>query len=217
MKIIQSILLLTLLICLTKVSQAQEKKFVLSAPLQYTVDNYGDEYSPLTKARNFLINPQLMYRINKHWALGPIVSIGISKQSYDMKNYNNYIPSNTSYGQKATTIKYGLSMQRYLYDNGTIQLFTEINGLFGNYKSKMVDVPDGISFSSNSQKYNSFEAGLNLGGRYQFTKTLGIEARINHLVSYNKKSNKEDDYKNSQFNLISNVFNSASVGIAFNF
>jgi len=217
MKIIQSILLLTLIISLTKVAQAQEKKFVLSAPLQYVVNGYDKQYSSITKARSFLINPQLMYRINKHWALGPIVSIGISKQIYEMSGSNNNVPFKESYSQKATTMKYGLNIQRYLYDNGIVQLFTEINGLFGNYRSKMVDLPDGLSFGSNSQKYNSFEAGLNLGGRYQFTKTLGIEARINQLVSYQERNSKEDDYKNSQFNVISNIFNNASVGIAFNF
>lgn len=217
MKIIQSILLLTLIIGLAKVSQAQEKKFVLSAPLQYSVKDYDEQYSSMTKAQNFLINPQLMYRINKHWALGPIVSIGISKQTYEMSGSTNNVPFKESYSQKATTMKYGFNLQRYLYDNGTIQLFTEINGLLGNYKSKMIDLPDGLFFSSSPQKYNSFEAGLNLGGRYQFTKVLGIEARINQLVSYQERNSKEDDYKNTQFNVISNIFNNASVGVAFNF
>lgn len=217
MKIIQSILLLTLIIGLAKVSQAQEKKFVLSAPLQYSVKDYDEQYSSMTKAQNFLINPQLMYRINKQWALGPIVSIGISKQTYEMSGSTNNVPFKESYSQKATTMKYGLNLQRYLYDNGTIQLFTEINGLLGNYKSKMIDLPDGLFFSSSPQKYNSFEVGLNLGGRYQFTKVLGIEARINQLVSYQERNSNEDDYKNTQFNVISNIFNNASVGIAFNF
>lgn len=217
MKIIHSILLLTFIMGFVKVSQAQEKKFVLSAPLQYSGISDDDQYSSMTKARNFLINPQLMYRINKNWALGPIVNIGLSKQTYEITSSTNNLPFKESYSQKTTTIKYGLNLQRYLYDNGTIQLFTEINGLFGNYKSKLIDLPDGFSFSSNPQKYNSFDAGLNLGGRYQFTKALGIEARINQLVSYQKRSSKEDDYNNSQFNVISNIFNNASVGIAFNF
>jgi hypothetical protein len=104
-----------------------------------------------------------------------------------------------------------------LYDNGKIQLFTEINGLFGNLKHKIVEQPDGIILTSNGQNYNSFEAGLHIGGRYQFTRALGIEARINNLVSYQENSYKDEDYKSSQFNVINNIFNNASVGIAYSF
>lgn len=210
---------MTLIGGLTTVSQAQEKKFVLSAPLQYSATNNDNDFSPSKKDHDFLINPQLMYRMNKQWALGPIMRIGISNRTQELQNYapNDAFIINVTYKERYTTLKYGLNLQRYLYDNGKVLLFTEINGLFGNFKHKIVEQPDGMTLASNGQNYNSFEAGLHIGGRYQFTKALGIEARINHLISYRENSYKEDDYKSSQFNVISNIFNNASVGIAYSF
>lgn len=219
MKIFQSILLLTFIGGLTKISHAQEKKFVLSAPLQYSATNNDNNFVQSKNAHDFLINPQLIYRINKHWAFGPIMRIGISKRTQGTSNDSQYDASNinATYKEKYTTMKYGLNLQRYLYDNDKVQLFTEINGLFGNFKHKTIEQPDGTILNFNSQNYNSFEAGLHIGGRYQFTKALGIEARINQLISYSEKSYKEQDDKNSQINVISNVFNNASIGISYSF
>lgn len=219
MKIFQFIILLAFFSNLTIVSQAQEKKFILSAPFQYTTTKNDNDILQLKKAHDILISPRLMFRINKQWALGPVASIWISNITQGYPNYASDDGSNINltYKEKYTTMKYGLNLQRYLYDNGRVQLFTEIIGLFGNYKSKIFDVPDGIVFTPNSRKYNLFEAGLHIGGRYQFTNALGIEARINQLVSYQEKKQKENDYKSSQFNVINNIFNNASIGIAYSF
>ena len=60
-------------------------------------------------------------------------------------------------------------------------------------------------------------SNINLGGRYDFKRGLGVELRVNNLISYTNSKDKQTSVTESDFIFIKNIPNNISLGISYSF
>lgn len=216
-------LLLIILFLFFNKSHAQYKKNIVSTGLNFskTMPEIGTLLNErtVTGEKKITITPRWVFRINKVWAFGAVYQYSRTNQKLTEAIY---IPSSNdnsnllyiALDSKTIYQHGGLLVQNYLYDNGKIAAFLEIDGIKGNSKTE-ARFPEGLVVSSSSIKTDVYASGLHAGGRYHFFKDFGIEARINGLIQYQYFNTKEMHQKTTEFKLFDNIWDNCSIGLFY--
>lgn len=175
---------------------AQSQKVIFSTSVKFSAISIKDADN---NPSDFEITPRIAYKFNSKMAIGAF---------YSHASSNSATESFKTFGNAG-----GLLLQYYFYDNDTFQLFSEINAGYGTIKRKNVSDNNMFTFPDPIKVLSS---GINLGGRYNFYKGLGTEIRVNNLINYTHLKDANED-KTSEFNLLSNLFNNASIGLSYRF
>lgn len=166
----------------------------------HALSNYNEVLN--NKQQNYYLNPRIAYRFNKTWAAGVSYQNAISKSS-------------SSYQHRNISNSYGIFVQSYVFDNGKIAAFLELDANKGSRTSKFKH-PENNYFQEDS-KSDLFSTGMHAGGRYTFYKGLGAEIRLNNLIQYYKSSMKNTVNNYSSFQLFENILKNSSIGISYQF
>lgn len=180
------------------ISYAQESKFIISSSFRFNNSNSDTETQQYSNSY-FQISPRIMYKLNNKWGIGFSYAISNDKTENDGNLYS-----------KLTGNQFGGFIQYNLIDITKFQLFSELNASYTTIKHK-----SNYTFNDISSK-GTFSS-INIGARYNLYKCLGIEVRLNDLISYS--SNKFDVSKteSSSFNLLKNPLQQVSYGLSLTF
>ncbi|RZF61486.1 hypothetical protein [Sphingobacterium corticibacterium] len=211
------ILFLVACILATGRSYSQDHKFNISVHTNLGKSNSStgtaSENSSTAEMKRFTITPRAVFRIDNVWAIGAL---------YNYSNVTNrsriVIPGlGEGYLDTKTIDQHaGVLVQTYLFDNGKFAAFLELDGTKGTSKTKILPEEQSTWFSQPTRA-NVYSSGIHAGGRYTFFKGLGAEVRLNRLVSYRHLKTKDVDAKTSHFDLFSNIWNEASLGLSYQF
>lgn len=200
---------------------AQQQKFVLSTHVNFMKNTYiselqTEQVSYMAKNRQAVFTPRLAYRLNQRWAVG--ASYNYSKStvtqisSIAFPNQIVYIVNDVH----SKNHQVGAFAQSYLYDNGKFSIFFEGAAMAGK---STVDIESDYAseITAANDKTKQWGAGIHSGVRYNFFKGLGVEARLNNLVSYSNSWGKNEQFNSEGFFVLNDVLGSASIGVSFSF
>lgn len=218
------ILILVACVLATGRSYSQENKFNIS--IHTNLGKSTSSTSSFTEnsadidLKQFAITPRAVYRINKIWAVGALYHYIESDQKTQQIIYvpdgNGIQPVGVNIDGNTINQHAGLLIQSFLYDNGKIAAFLELDGTKGTSKAT-TNLPDGMLNVTPVVKSDVYSSGMHAGGRYTFFKGLGAEIRLNRLIGYYHSKTKGNDLKKSQFNLFDNFWNEVSLGLSYQF
>ncbi|MFD2969991.1 hypothetical protein [Sphingobacterium bambusae] len=210
-------LFITLFFCATSTSFAQQK-FIISTHVGFNNNHkvtLQDGFEESTNIENrTIISPRFAYRINRALALG--LSYQFSRITSQLDQGGSYYNLRSINNMHAA----GLFIQPYLYDNGKIAVFLEGDIYIGRSKSKLEHDGD-ANIQLSSPKSNLYTMAAHAGARYNFYKGLGLEARLNHLLSYNTVKHLDIDGNETgnsrSFTAFNDILGNVSLGLSFSF
>ncbi|MFD2549668.1 hypothetical protein, partial [Sphingobacterium suaedae] len=176
------------------VARAQYKKIVFSTDVSLSKNMVQPGLitngTNMIDNKNIQLTPRFAYRFHKRFSLGALYQYGRSDQKYtsqiDFSDQTIIFEAQT----KTMTHHVGLFLQSAVYDSEKFALFLEADARKGGTKTEVV-IANNATIQNPFANHKQFLSGLHLGGRYQFLKGLGIEARINQLVQYTHTNDKE--------------------------
>lgn len=196
--IMKTILILIITILTFSISHAQENKLIISSSLRFQNANTKTDNQE-NSTSYFQVTPRILYKLNTKLGIGVLYAASRSKSEY----YNNDIT-------KLTGHQVGGFVQLDLINKSKYQIFSDLDASYINSKSQN----DFETHTNNTSK--GALTSLNIGARYNFYKRLGLEIRLNELVSY-RSIKYDSDSKLSSFNLLNDPFQQLSYGLSLTF
>ena len=161
---------------------------VSSGKTQFHFPNGTQGYTLHKNQYNISLNPWFGWFIKKNVVAGVQITTGFSKQKIwlEAENGNNYKQDN----QRDIDAGAGIFLRYYITSKATLKPFAHIyfNGGSGSTET------DGFYYATNySQTYEGntsgrffYNAGINAGLTRMINSSLGLEAFIGYIHSYNK-------------------------------
>lgn len=211
-------------------AQEYGNKVVLSNGFYFTsfpatVDLPSNNYSSLEWDQRLGLTPRIAYQTKK-WAAG--VLFDYQKSKGQLRFGSSWWPSPWDIWRSSWYVfeaevesrqtAFGAFAQYLPINREKLQVFVEYDGRFGKIRND-TDYDQVFNLTRMSKESDVFSTGIHLGGRYQLVKGLGVELRLQRLLSYTSVKGDNDMFSSeqSEFRLFDEVWKDVAVGLSYSF